>query len=203
MTIVEIGCGVGNAVLPLVEQHSELVRRYNLKNRSDDNNNNSNDDSSSNNNGGIKCDGGGSAATAHPLPGLCTRGRTPPSGGSALRPAAEEGRATAHVNDLSSTHQPLLSSTPQPLRGGRGTVACRRAVESPKRWRIRPTWPCCCFASRRWGRIRVRPSSGRRGTSSTCSSPGGRSFHAITDGSTKVRESFSSRVLEARQCNVL
>lgn len=91
--IVEVGCGVGNAALPLLEQHSKLMQNYakNLSLSSED-------------------------ATEMTVPRLCPPQLHihcldfAPKAIQLLKKdvrfgvAAREGRATAHVYDLSSTH---------------------------------------------------------------------------------------------------
>ena len=90
-TIVEIGCGVGNAILPLLEQHTELVHKHASLD---------NDEDVPPPRLNIHCLD--FAPTAIHLlkqdPRFCA--------------AAQEGRATAHVFDLSSMQPSTISTSP-------------------------------------------------------------------------------------------
>lgn len=82
-TLVEIGCGVGNAILPLLEQHTELMHTPTRLN--------------------IHCLDFAPSAI-HLL-----------KQDSRFRSAAEDGRATAHVFDLSSMHPSTISTSSSSL----------------------------------------------------------------------------------------
>ncbi|KAL9186261.1 hypothetical protein ACHAXT_005499 [Thalassiosira profunda] len=87
VTIVEIGCGVGNAIMPLLEQHSELMQQHQQQ-----------------------------SSPVHAPPQLHIHCLDfAPTAIELLKEdprfaaAAKEGRATAHVYDLSSMHPSTIS----------------------------------------------------------------------------------------------
>lgn len=96
--IVEIGCGVGNAILPLLEQHSRLKEKFH-------------DSTDTANREGIS-----TSATLPQLHIHCLD--FAPNAIQILKDderfqsAASEGRATAHVYDLSSMHPSKISIAP-------------------------------------------------------------------------------------------
>jgi methyltransferase-like protein 6 len=89
--IVEIGCGVGNAILPLLEQHSELVKRFKE----------------------LKSDASPPQLHIHALdfaPTAVKLLKEDPR----FQSASKEGRATAHVYDASSMHPSTIFITGYP-----------------------------------------------------------------------------------------
>ncbi|KAL7529552.1 LOW QUALITY PROTEIN: hypothetical protein ACHAXR_003022 [Thalassiosira sp. AJA248-18] len=93
IAIVEIGCGVGNAILPLLEQHSELVKQYNEEAT----------------NGLLTCNNRHATPRAPPQLHIHCLDFAPTAiqllkEDPRFQSAAREGRATGHVYDLSSMH---------------------------------------------------------------------------------------------------
>eukprot|EP00985_Skeletonema_marinoi_P022548 scaffold14436_cov135-Skeletonema_marinoi.AAC.1 len=107
-TIVEIGCGVGNAILPLLEQHTELVHKHAS---SDD------DDAVPPPRLNIHCLD--FAPTAINLLKQDPR----------FRAAAEEGRATAHVFDLSSMHPSTISTSSSSTNNDKQTTTLANSAD--------------------------------------------------------------------------
>lgn len=104
--VVEIGCGVGNAILPLVDQHSELMKRFHESN------------------GRSSC----KAVRRPPELHIHCLDFAPTAielltDDNRFQTAAKEGRATAHVYDLSSTH-------PSTIHIGMDEQCLRRANQS-------------------------------------------------------------------------
>ena len=101
--VVEIGCGVGNAILPMLEQHSRLMEQQNKRSGIDNN---------------------------APLPQLHIHCLDfAPNAIQILKEdkrfesAASEGRATAHVYDLSSMHPSTISLDEQTTLANSADVA--------------------------------------------------------------------------------
>lgn len=96
--IVEVGCGVGNAILPLLEQHSKLMQQYTSDLRQA-----SSDEISST-----------SIPPCPPQLHIHCLDFAPSAiqllkKDALFQAAAREGRATAHVYDLSSTHPSTIN----------------------------------------------------------------------------------------------
>ena len=189
------------------------MRRYNLKNRSDDNNNNSNDDSSSNNNGGIKCDGGGSEGDA-------SRPRPPPQlrihcldfAPAAVRllredprfvQAAEEGRVTAHVYDLSTTHPSAVVVDPATVTGGTRHSGVSPRGGKPEVLANSADVAVLLFCLSAVGPHPSPPLERAARHVVDILKPGGTLVLRDYGRLNKGERDFSSRVLEAKQCNVL
>ncbi len=96
--IVEVGCGVGNAILPLLEQHSKLMQQYTKE-------------------VSLSSEDGTDTKLSRPSPPQLTLHCLDfaPNAIELLKKdarfqaASKEGRATAHVYDLSSTHPSTIN----------------------------------------------------------------------------------------------